>query len=80
MGLLGALAMRFEPRGRSGGRVLMKGWRVDGSRPMERSACESNIMPVLVLKHSRIIQRRVMRARELRVLLLTEPPPMSVEN
>jgi len=53
---------------------------VDGSRPMERSACESNIMPVLVLKHSRIIQRRVMRARELRVLLLTEPPPTSVKN
>jgi len=35
------------------------------------------MMPVLALKHSRIIQRSAMRAREWRVLLDTEPPPMS---
>jgi len=36
------------------------------------------MIPVLVLKHSRTIQRRAMRAREWRVLLDTEPPPISV--
>jgi len=35
------------------------------------------MMPVPVLKHSRTIQRSVMRAREWRVLLDTEPPPIS---
>ena len=35
------------------------------------------MMPVLVLKHSRIIHRSEIRASERRVLLLTEPPPTS---
>jgi hypothetical protein len=73
----GGSSKTASPTGIGGGRGVTNGYKLDGSRPISRRPLASNMMPVSALKHSRIIHRRGIRARELRVLLLTEPPPTS---
>jgi hypothetical protein len=49
---------------REGGMGNTKGYKVVGSKARLRNFSVSNKIPVNVLKHSRIIQRREIRARE----------------
>lgn len=66
-----------EETGRGCGRGCTRGYSDWGSRPTSCRRPASNWMPLSVRKHSRIIQRRGMRARLCRVSFATEPPPIS---
>lgn len=50
--------------GSIGGRGVTYGYSVVGSIPMDGKRSDKKSIPVFALKHSRIIQRRGMRARE----------------
>ena len=63
--------------GRGGGRdlTILFGSNLN---PIACNLSASNKVPASVLRHSRIIHRRGMRAREYLVLFLTDPPPTSI--